>query len=185
MTTGAWIAVAAVVLTVGLGLWRNATDGRFRPRRAVGAAAAPGAGDSPAPAHLREVEHGKDPDDVAAPPPADVPPGADVAAVVGQQLGERATLLQFSSAFCAPCRATRRVLEDVSRLVPGVTHVEVDAEQHLDATRAFGILRTPTTLVLDGSGAEVTRATGAPTRDQVLTALARVPSQDPDASTTS
>jgi thiol-disulfide isomerase/thioredoxin len=94
-------------------------------------------------------------------------------AATGHELGERATLLQFSSAFCAPCRATRRVLGEVSELVEGVTHVEIDAEHHLDATRAFGILRTPTTVVLDASGAEVTRATGAPTRDQVLTALAQ------------
>ena len=50
-------------------------------------------------------------------------------------LGERATLLQFSSAFCAPCRATRRVLGEVAGLVPGVTHVEVDAEHHLDVVR--------------------------------------------------
>ena len=65
------------------------------------------------------------------------------------QRGERATLLQFSSAFCAPCRATRRILADVRRTVPGVTHVEVDAEEHLDLVRASGSLRTPTTLVLD------------------------------------
>ena len=90
------------------------------------------------------------------------------------QRGERATLLQFSSAFCAPCRATRRTLADVATAVPGVVHVEIDAEHHLEATRALGILRTPTTVVLDASGAEVTRATGAPTRDQVLTALAQV-----------
>jgi hypothetical protein len=36
----------------------------------------------------------------------------------------------------------------------------------------LGILRTPTTVVLDAEGREVTRATGAPTRDQVLSALA-------------
>ena len=73
----------------------------------------------------------------------------------------------------ASCRATRRVLADVVGLVEGVTHVEVDAEHHLEATRALGILRTPTTVVLDATGAEVTRATGAPTRDQVLSAVAR------------
>jgi thiol-disulfide isomerase/thioredoxin len=101
-------------------------------------------------------------------------PGAELVATVGQQLGERATLLQFSSAFCAPCRATRRVLGEVTGLVDGVAHVEIDAEHHLEATRTLGILRTPTTIVLDAAGAEVTRATGAPTRDQVLTALARV-----------
>ena len=86
-------------------------------------------------------------------------------------LGERATLLQFSSAFCAPCRATRRVLGDVSSSLPGVVHLEVDAEHHLDVVRRFGIMRTPTTLVLDQHGHEVTRATGAPTRQQVLSAL--------------
>ena len=100
-------------------------------------------------------------------------PGAELVAAAGQQLGERATLLQFSSAFCAPCRATRRVLGEVTGLVDGVTHVEIDAEHHLEATRTLGILRTPTTIVLDAAGTEVTRATGAPTRDQVLTALAR------------
>jgi thiol-disulfide isomerase/thioredoxin len=89
-------------------------------------------------------------------------------------LGERATLLQFSSAFCAPCRATRRVLGEVVDLVPGVTHLEVDAEQHLEVVRALHVLRTPTTLILDPDGHEVSRASGLPARDQVLAALARV-----------
>lgn len=87
------------------------------------------------------------------------------------QLGERATLLQFSSAFCAPCRATRRVLSDVADIVPGVAHVEIDAEQQLDLVRRVGVLRTPTTLVLDGRGHEVTRASGAPRKEQVVAAL--------------
>jgi thiol-disulfide isomerase/thioredoxin len=89
-------------------------------------------------------------------------------------LGDRATLLQFSSAFCAPCRATRRVLGEVVDLVPGVTHLEVDAEQHLEVVRALHVLRTPTTLILDPDGHEVSRASGLPARDQVLAALAKV-----------
>ena len=89
-------------------------------------------------------------------------------------LGERATLLQFSSAFCAPCRATRRTLSELAAVVPGVEHLEVDAEQHLDLVRRLGILRTPTTLVLDASGHEVTRATGAPRKEQVVAALGAV-----------
>ena len=90
----------------------------------------------------------------------------------GHELGERATLLQFSSAFCAPCRTTRVVLADVASLVPGVAHVEVDAEQHLDLVRRLGIQRTPTTLILDPQGREVTRAAGAPRKQDVLAALA-------------
>ncbi len=87
-------------------------------------------------------------------------------------LGARATLVQFSSAFCAPCRATRRVLTDVVGIVPGVRHVEVDAELHLALVRRLGIAATPTTLVLDAGGREVTRAAGAPTKEQVVRALA-------------
>jgi thiol-disulfide isomerase/thioredoxin len=100
--------------------------------------------------------------------------GAAVAAELGHELGDRATLLQFSSAFCAPCRATRRVLGEIAELVPGVRHVEVDAEQHLELVRRLGVLRTPTTLVLDSRGREVSRAGGAPTRAAVLATLERV-----------
>ena len=92
-------------------------------------------------------------------------------AELGAAAGERATLLQFSSAFCAPCRATRRVLGEVARAVPGVAHVEVDAELHLDVVRRLAVHRTPTTLVLDAGGREVRRATGQPTRAHVLQAL--------------
>jgi thiol-disulfide isomerase/thioredoxin len=90
---------------------------------------------------------------------------------LGQPLGERATLVQFSSAFCAPCRTTRSVLGRVADAVPGVTHVEVDAESHLDLVRRLDITRTPTTLVLDGRGREIRRATGVPRNDEVLGVL--------------
>ncbi|MFD1657679.1 TlpA family protein disulfide reductase [Streptomyces caeni] len=93
------------------------------------------------------------------------------AAELGQGLGERATLVQFSSAFCAPCRATRRVLAEVAAMVPGVTHVEIDAEQRLELVRALGVLRTPTVLVLDADGRIVRRATGQPRKADVIAAL--------------
>jgi thiol-disulfide isomerase/thioredoxin len=94
------------------------------------------------------------------------------AAEVGGELGERATLLQFSSAFCAPCRATRRTLAEVEGMVEGVRHVELDAESHLELVRRLDILRTPTTLVLDSTGAVVKRASGAPRKPDVIAALA-------------
>jgi len=100
------------------------------------------------------------------------PDPTDPLAGLDHPLGERATLLQFSSAFCAPCRATRRVLAEVAELVPGVAHVELDAEQHLELVRRVGIVRTPTTLVLDAQGHEVSRAAGAPSRRDVLATLA-------------
>ena len=135
--------VAAIVLATAFGLWRAAREGRFRGTHTLRAA------------------------------PVDEPASAQPGALDGlaHELGERATLLQFSSAFCAPCRATRRVLGEVAGIVPGVAHVEIDAEQHLDLVRRLGIVRTPTTLVLDAQGREVSRASGAPSKDAVLATL--------------
>ncbi|MGA5126227.1 TlpA family protein disulfide reductase [Streptomyces pseudogriseolus] len=94
-----------------------------------------------------------------------------LAAELGTGLGERATLVQFSSAFCAPCRATRRVLGEVADMIPGVTHVEIDAEARLDLVRRLGIERTPTVLVLDADGRVVRRAAGQPRKADVIAAL--------------
>ena len=149
MTSGAWVLIAAVVLAAAFGLYRAYADGRFRGTHAV-------RGPTPSLAGLDRRRRALD----ALPP--------------GTVLGERATLVQFSSAFCAPCRAARRTLADVAAIVPGVTHVEVDAESHLDLVRRLGILRTPTTLVLDAAGLEVARAAGAPTRDQVLAQIGAI-----------
>lgn len=98
---------------------------------------------------------------------------ADLASLGLTELGERATLVQFSSAFCAPCRATRRILGEVSSMVEGVTYAEVDAESHLDAMRRFHVLRTPTVLVLDRDRRVVVRASGQPRKADVLAAVGK------------
>jgi thiol-disulfide isomerase/thioredoxin len=91
---------------------------------------------------------------------------------LGRPLGERATFVHFSSAFCAPCRTTRTLLEDVADRVDGVAVVEVDAESHLELVRRLDVMRTPTVFVLDPQGVVVRRASGLPRRDQVYAALA-------------
>lgn len=92
-------------------------------------------------------------------------------AELGADLGQRATLVQFSSAFCQPCRATRRTLAEIAEMVDGVTHVEIDAEERLALVRELGILKTPTVLVLDAGGNIVTRASGQPRKADVIAAL--------------
>jgi len=104
--------------------------------------------------------------------PAPEPSSSAVLTLLGVEEGTPATLLQFSSAFCAPCRAVRRVCADVARAVDGVRHVEVDAESHLDAVRELGIWRTPTVLIVDRSGRVVQRASGVPAKGQVIAAVA-------------
>jgi thiol-disulfide isomerase/thioredoxin len=149
MSQGAWILVVVLGLATAFGLYRATRDGRFRGTRVIK--------DGEATALEKSA-------------PVSVLDGADLE----HELGQRATLLQFSSAFCAPCRATRRVLADVAGVVPGVAHIEVDAEHHLELVRRLGVLRTPTTLILDGHGREVSRAAGAPRKDEVLATLSRV-----------
>ncbi|MFG1941537.1 TlpA family protein disulfide reductase [Nonomuraea sp. NPDC048826] len=100
------------------------------------------------------------------------------AAELGAELGERATLVQFSTAFCQPCRATRRILADVSAMVPGVAHVEIDAESRLDLVRRLDVMRTPTVFVLDARGAIVRKAAGQPRKADVLAALGGAVSHD-------
>ena len=90
---------------------------------------------------------------------------------MGGELGDKATLVQFTSAFCAPCRATRRILGEVAQMIPGVKHVDLDVEQHLDLARELNISRTPTVLVLDADGAIVRRASGQPRKADVIAAL--------------
>ena len=92
-------------------------------------------------------------------------------AELGGDLGARATLVQFSSAFCAPCRATRRILGEVAGMVPGVAHIEIDAEANLDLVRRLGVQRTPTVLVLDAGGRIVRHAAGQPRKADVIAAL--------------
>lgn len=138
---GVVVLLAVVVATVGVGLWRRRADGRLRPVAAAPAASGPSGRDQ-----MTE-------DDLRVP------------------LGERATLVQFSSAFCAPCRTTRLVLDEVSTMLPGVAHVEVDAESRLDLVRRLDVRRTPTVLVLDEAGRVRTRASGAPRKADVVAAL--------------
>ena len=106
----------------------------------------------------------------AAGPRADVLTEADL----GGPLGQQATLVQFSTPFCAPCRPTRQILGQVAGMVDGVSHIEVNAAERLDLARRLRINSTPTVLVLGPDGAVATRAVGVPRKADVIAALGSV-----------
>lgn len=123
---------------------------------------------------------------MSAPVRDDMPDGGDVAGagtgagalvdvrgLTGATPGERATLLQVSTAFCAPCRATHRVLARVAAAVPGVRHLDVDVADAPALAAALAVTSTPTVVVLDAAGRPVVRAEGVPAPGQVVAALAR------------
>ncbi len=148
------IAAAAVLLAgTGFGLWRGRRDGRVRPRSAAPGGAVPGRpGGGPAGGGPRALVLG----------------AGDLGV---SELGTRATLVQFSSAFCAPCRATRRILAEVAGMVEGVRHVDIDVTARLDLARRLGVRRTPTTFVLGPDGQVTHRASGQPRKADVIAAL--------------
>jgi thiol-disulfide isomerase/thioredoxin len=163
--TGVWVLLVVLALATVFGLWFKRTSGRItdRPSPAVAAAVAvPSSGVIPA---------GDDDPPVDIEPDEPSPQAAALAAALDGRLGERATMVQFSSAFCQPCRATRRILEEVTVLVPGVSHVEIDAEDNLDLVRTLDIRRTPTVLFLDATGAVRKHASGQPRKADVIAAL--------------
>jgi thiol-disulfide isomerase/thioredoxin len=179
----ALVVAVAVALVAGVA-WRS-LNGRMRrvrapEMRAAAATDAVTAGNGPAPLAVSGTDslrgavtaaQAGEPHDTAV---AAAGPAAGFvlsSSQLGCELGDRATLVQFSSAFCAPCRATRRVLADVAGMVDGVAHVEIDAESRLDLVRELNVLRTPTVLVLDGDGRVRSRASGQPRKPDVIAAL--------------
>lgn len=158
------MAALAVAALVGVA-WRATNGTMRRPRRGAGAPLLAGRGGQ-GPAGSNASGGGQ-----AAEEPGRAVDPRVAATQLGQPLGGRATLLQFSSAFCAPCRATRRILTEVAGMTEGVAHIEIDAESRLDLVRALGILRTPTVLVLAADGRIVRRASGQPRKADVIGAL--------------
>ncbi len=140
-TSGVFVLVVIIVAATAFGLWRRRTDGRLRA----------------IPVESAAVD-------------AQLVSGF-TASELGADLGDRATLVQFSSAFCQPCRATRRVLLEVSEMVDGVVAVEIDAEAHLHLVRRWDVMRTPTVFVLDAEGRVAQRATGQPRKVDVIAAI--------------
>jgi thiol-disulfide isomerase/thioredoxin len=183
MTGGliALVVTLAVATVAGLALRRY--SGRFRTVRATplpapaeaptGAEAATGA---EAPTGAEAATGAEAPTAVAGSrTDPDVLTGADL----GTDLGERATLVQFSTAFCAPCRPTRQILAAVAGMVDGVRHVEIDATTRLDLVKRLRIASTPTILVLGPGGVIGKRASGLPRKADVIAALGQVISGAP------
>lgn len=105
--------------------------------------------------------------------------GQDVATpaslgLADEAFGRRATLVQFSTEYCTRCPATRRVLGAIAQDRDGVAHVDVDLTHRPDLTRRFGVLQTPTTLIVDADGGVRARVGGAPRAHDVTRELDRL-----------
>ena len=136
--TGAAVLVAALLLTALAAWWLRARSGALRPVEAQ----------------------------------TDGPPAENPMEPVFGRLGVRPgeadlTVVQFSTAFCAPCRATKARLEQLQASRPGLAVLHVDAESHLDEVRELDVRRTPTLFYLGRDGRLIGRSSGAPRPDEL------------------
>jgi len=88
--------------------------------------------------------------------------------------GFGATLLQFSTEVCAPCRVTHTLLSSLAGQSSGVSHVEVDVTRRADIASRFNLLQSPTTFILDAHGVVRARIGGAPRRAELAAELERI-----------
>jgi len=109
-------------------------------------------------------------DSVGTSPSAEILTGDDL----GASLGERATLVQFSTEFCAYCGPTRELLKEIAAERPGVPFVEVDAAERMDLTRRLKVFSTPTVLVLRPNGTIAARSAGKPEKAALRQAVRSV-----------
>lgn len=107
---------------------------------------------------------------------AEAPASANIltAADLGAPLGERATLVQFSTEFCAFCPQTRELLGALSQENPGVPFVEIDAAENMELTRRFKVFSTPTVLILRPDGQAAARSSGKQQRAALSESLRSV-----------
>ena len=150
---GVIVLVVVLAAASAVGYATRVRQGRFRAQRAS-----------------REISGTAAADSRPSAPSAGVLTAADL----GASLGERATLVQFSTEFCTYCGPTRELLAEVARARDGVAFIEVDAAERLDLVRRLNVLSTPTVLVLTADGSIAQRAAGLPRKSDVLAAVGSV-----------
>ena len=148
MQTRIELLLAVLVLAGALGWWWSWRNGRFT---AVSD-------------RVAAVAH--ETDDAPVPTAPQVTPQE-----LGVEPGDRATFVQLSSEVCAPCRRTAAVLSAIAADHPGIVHVELDVERHLELVRRFHVLRTPTVLVLGPDGTVCGRMSGAVSHHHAIASL--------------
>ena len=145
--TGTAVLAVALVLTAAAAWWLHTRDGR-----------------------LRTVQRVTVQDDTAQEEEGVGGPTAVLEGLGVRPADADLTVVQFSTAFCGPCRTTRARLQHLQTTRPGLAYVHVDAESNLDAVRELDVRRTPTLFYLGRDGAVIGRSSGAP-RAEELTAL--------------
>lgn len=93
---------------------------------------------------------------------------------LGHEIGTAATFIQFSSPYCQPCKATHDMVSKLIADKPTVAHVDLQVADHLNMVNQLSVMRTPTTVLINGKGHIEYRVEGAPRPGELADALAKV-----------
>ncbi|CAB4335440.1 MAG: hypothetical protein F2839_02795 [Actinobacteria bacterium] len=93
---------------------------------------------------------------------------------LGHELGASASFIQFSSPYCQPCKATHSLIDSLIVGLPDVAHIDLQVADHLNMVNTLHIMRTPTTVLVDGKGLIKYRSEGLPRATELQDALNRI-----------
>jgi thiol-disulfide isomerase/thioredoxin len=77
------------------------------------------------------------------------------------------TIYYFTADWCAPCKKTRPIVEDLNREQTQAGFQIIDADFEIELVKTFNIRSIPTFILFD-NGVEKKRLIGAQTREQLL-----------------
>ena len=69
-------------------------------------------------------------------------------------------LVQYTAAWCGPCKALTPRLSNLSNRYDNITFVKVDVEENMESARDLNITTVPTVLIYDGNTL-INRSVGA------------------------
>ena len=76
------------------------------------------------------------------------------------------TLLKYEAPWCNGCKVLTNLLKDVD--LSGIEVVPINIDVDTASTKAYNVRSIPTLVLLDSTGEEIRRSTGALTKDQLV-----------------
>ena len=84
------------------------------------------------------------------------------------------TVVHFTATWCGPCAQVRQVIDQVSKDLGGVAHVEIDMDANPDVARRLSVLSLPTTFIFDADGRQCYRTGGVPKPGDLRSAVSEL-----------
>ena len=93
---------------------------------------------------------------------------------IGEELGKKATILQFKTEYCSICPGVKRQIHELIKNDDGIAFYEIDAVERIDLAKKLHVKSSPTILFFNEAGFEEGRIIGAPKKDHLRNTLEKI-----------